>query len=75
MHFVLQDHDAKILSATYDKRVTGVKLDCLAVSRKAGHQIGSSSNRHRPSRELVERFEDHIIGKHIEIVIAVNKLA
>src|SRR5216684_1536986 len=41
----------------HNKRVAGVKLDRLAVSREASHQIGSSSNRQRPTRKTISELK------------------
>ena len=42
---------ASILSAMYNKCIAGVKFDWIAISGEAGHQIGPSSNRYRPTRD------------------------
>ena len=38
VHVVLKDHDATVLTAVHNKRVAGVQLDRLAVSREVRHQ-------------------------------------
>src|SRR5260370_44200 len=73
VHFVLENHDATIPGAVHNKCVAGVKLDRLAVSREACHQIGASSYRRRPAGKVIARFEECVFGKGIEIVFAVNK--
>src|SRR5580704_3935068 len=75
VHFVLDDHDATILRAMHNKRVAGVKLDRLAVSREASHQIGSSSNRQRPAGKAISELEECVFGNRVEIVIAINESA
>src|ERR1700732_3751298 len=75
VHFVLDDHDATILRAMHNKRVAGVKLDRLAVSREAGHQIGSSSNRQRPTGKVISELEECVFGNRVEKVIAINESA
>ena len=57
----------------HNQCVAGVKLDGLAVSREAGHQVGSPSNRHRPTREVVAGLEYCIIGERVEVVFAINQ--
>ena len=52
VHFVFEDHDATILRTMHNKRVAGVKLDRLAVTREPSHQIGSPSNRQRPTGKV-----------------------
>jgi hypothetical protein len=71
-YFVFEDHDAIILAAMRDKCVAGVKLDRLAVSAEACYQIGSTSNRQRPTGEAIAGFEDCVFGKRIEIMIAID---
>ena len=68
VHFVFEDHDATILRTVHNKRVAGVKLDRLAVSREASHQIGSSSNRQRPTRKTLSELEEGIFANRIEIM-------
>src|ERR1700674_3638297 len=72
-HVVLKDHDATILRVVHNKCVAGVKLDRLAVSREASHQIGASSNRDRPAGQVMTRLEDCVFGKRVEIVFAINE--
>ena len=50
-----------------------MKFDRLAVSGEAGHQIGSSSNRYRPTREVVAGLEDYTIGDRIETMFPINQ--
>src|SRR5437667_4336571 len=73
VHFVLENHDATIPGAVHNKCVAGVKLDRLAVSGEACHQIGASSYRRRPAGKVIARFEECVFGKRVEIVFAVNK--
>src|SRR5580700_1174002 len=75
VHFVLEDHDATILRAMHNKCVAGVKLDRLAVSRVASHQIGSSSNRQRPTGKVISELEECVFGNRVEIIIAINESA
>src|SRR6266852_989199 len=75
VHFVFEDHDATILRTMHNKRVAGVKLDRLAVSGEASHQIGSSSNRQRPTGEVIAELEECVFGNRIEIMIAIDKSA
>jgi hypothetical protein len=80
VHFVFEDHDAAILarahnSGVHNERVAGVKADGFAVSGKAGDQICASSNDERPARELITGLEDGIVGKRVEIMIAIDKSA
>jgi hypothetical protein len=72
VHVVLKDHDATILRAVHNKCVAGVKLDRLAVSGEASHQIGASSNRRRPAGKAIARFEECVFGKRVEIVFAIR---
>src|SRR5712691_36378 len=73
VHFVFENHDATIPGAVHHKCVAGVKLDRLAVSGEACHQIGASSYRRRPAGKGIARFEECVFGKTVEIVFAVNK--
>src|SRR5260370_41936345 len=75
VHFVFEDHDATILRAMHHKCVAGVKLDGLAVSREASHQIGSSSNRQRPTRKVISELEKCVFGNRVEIMVAINESA
>jgi hypothetical protein len=75
VHFVLENRDATIPGAVHNKCVAGVKLDRLAVSRKACHQIGASSYHQRPAGKVIARFEECVFGKRVKIVFAVNKSA
>src|ERR1700694_2886349 len=73
VHFVFEDHDATILRTMHNKRAAGVKLDRLAVSREASHQIGSSSNRQRPTRKTMSELEECVFGNRVEIKVATNE--
>ena len=73
VHFVLEDHDATVLTEVHNKCIAGVKLDRLAVSGEASHQIGASSNRRGPAGEVIARFEDRVFGKRVEIVFAIDE--
>jgi hypothetical protein len=75
VHFVLENHDATIPGAVHNKCVAGVKLDRLAVSGEACHQIGASSYRQRPAGKVIARFEECVFSKRVKIVFAVNKSA
>src|ERR1700747_1854589 len=72
MHFVLKDDDATILRAMHNKCVAGVKLDRLAVSREASHQIGSSSNRQRPTGKVISELEKSVFGNRVEKGVAAH---
>src|SRR5260370_39154279 len=72
VHFVLQDHDATILRAMHNKCVTGVKLDRLAVSREASHQIGSSSNRPGPTGKGISELQACVLSNRVGIMVASN---
>src|ERR1700676_2138486 len=73
VHFVLENHDAAISGSMHNKCVAGMKLNRLAVSSEAGHQIGAPSYCQRPPRKLIARFEECVFGERVEIVFAVNK--
>src|ERR1700674_4664649 len=75
VHFIFEDHDATIPRAVHNKCVAGVKLDRLAVSGEASHQIGSTSNCQRPTRKVITGLEDCVFSKRIEIMIAINESA
>src|SRR5580658_5176931 len=75
VHFVFEDHYATILRAMYNKCVAGVKLDRLAVSREASHQVGSSSNRRRPTGKAISELEECVFGDCVEIMFAINESA
>src|ERR1700757_769464 len=75
VHFVFEDHDATILRTMHNKRVAGVKLDRFSVSREASHQIGSSSNRQRPTRETIAELEACVFGNRVEIVVTIYESA
>src|ERR1700730_16718710 len=75
VHFIFEDHDATVLRAVHNKRIARVKLDRLAVSGEASDQIGSTSNCHRPTREVIAELEECVFGNRIEIMIAINKSA
>src|SRR5260370_40663437 len=68
VHFVFEDHDTTILRTMHNKRVAGVKLDRLAVSREASHQIGSYSNRQRPTPKTISELEEYVLGTPGEII-------
>src|SRR5580700_419475 len=75
VHFVFEDHDATILRTMHNKRVAGVKLDRLAVSREASHQICSPSNRQWPTGKVISELEECVFGNRVEIMVAINKSA
>src|SRR5260370_22291162 len=75
VHFVFEDHDTTILRTMHNKRVAGVKLDRLAVSREASHQIGSSPNPPPPTRQPISELEECGLGNRFPIIVAVNKSA
>jgi hypothetical protein len=60
VHFILDD--PTVLRAVHNKCVAGVKLDRLAVSGEASHQIGSSLNRQRPTGEVIAELEECVFG-------------
>src|ERR1700682_6793589 len=71
VHLVLENHDATIPRAVHNKRVAGVKLDRLAVSREASYQIGSPSNRQRATGEGILGLEKSIFGNRCEIIVGI----
>src|SRR5947207_14639996 len=73
VHVVFEDDDATILRAMHHKRIAGAKLDRLAVSREASHQIGSSSNRERPTGKVIAELEKCVFGNRVEIMVAINE--
>src|SRR5882762_4417304 len=73
VHFVFEDHDATILRAMHNKCVAGVKLDRLAVSREASHQIVSSSNRQRPTGKVISEPQECVFGNRVEIMVTINE--
>src|ERR1700676_3632803 len=75
VHFVFENHDATIPRAVHNKCVAGMKLDRLAVSGEASHQIGSTSNCQRPTGEVIAGLEECVFGKRIEIMIPINESA
>src|ERR1700676_3212917 len=75
VHFVFEDHHATVLRTMHNKRVAGVKLDRLAVSREASHQVGSSSDRQRPTRKTISELEESVFANRVEIVVAITKSA
>jgi hypothetical protein len=72
MNFAFEYHDATIFAAVHNQCVAGVKLDRLAIPGEASDQIGSSSNRDRPIREVVAGLEHRFFGKRFEIMLAIN---
>ena len=75
VYFVFKDHDAGVLTAVYDESVTGVNADGFAISGEAGDEIGASSNDERPAREVITGLEDCIVGKRVEIMLAIDEPA
>src|SRR6202521_4237737 len=75
VHLVLENHDATIPRAVHNKCVAGVKLDRLAVSGEASHQIGSTSNCQRPTGEVIAGLDECVFGNRIEIMIAIDESA
>src|ERR1700728_4763424 len=73
MHFIFEDHDARVLGAMDDERVAGVKADRLAIAREAGHQIGSALDLRRPAREAIAGLEDCIFSKRIKKMFPVDQ--
>ena len=73
VHFVLEDHDTTVLRAVHTKCIAGVKLDRLAVSGEASHQIGSTSNCQRPTGELKAGLKEYVFGERIEVMIAIDE--
>src|SRR6516162_118694 len=73
VHFVLENHDPTIPRAMHHQCVSGVKLDCLAISGQACHQIGASPYCWRPAGKVIARFEEYVFSKGVEILLAVNK--
>ena len=64
--FVFLNQDATIPRVVHNKCVARVKLDRLAVSGEASHQIGASSNRRRLAGQVIARFEDYDFSKRVE---------
>jgi hypothetical protein len=57
----------------HDKPVAAMKLDdAVAVTGEGGHEIGAATNRLRPTGKVVARLVNRIIGKGVEVVLAVN---
>src|ERR1700751_6173831 len=75
MYLVLEDYDAAVLRMVDDKRAASVKMDRLTVHGEAGHEIGPSSNQRSPSGKVIAGLKCCVLGKRIEIVIAVNESA
>src|ERR1700751_5026721 len=75
VHFVFEDDDATVLTTMHQKRVAGVKLDGLAVSREASQQIGSPSNRQRPTGKVISELEKCVFGNRVEKMVAINESA
>src|ERR1700721_4384155 len=75
VHFVFEDHYATILRAMHNKCVAGVKLDRLAVSREASHQVGSSSNRQRPTGKAISELEECVFCDCVEIMVTIDEPA
>jgi hypothetical protein len=80
VYFVFEDYDASILtgvrnSGMHNEPVAGMNVNGFAVSREAGDQISASSNNERPAREVITGLEDCIVGKRVEIVLAIDKSA
>src|SRR5258707_2395603 len=73
VHFVFEDHDTTILRTMHNKRVAGVKLDCLAVSREASHQIGSASNCQRPTPKTKSEPHECAFGNRVALTVRTNK--
>ena len=61
MHFVFEDHDATILRAMHHKRIAGVKLDRLAVSREASCRANARIPR---KKDRIVRREDGHAFRH-----------
>lgn len=59
----------------HNQRVTGVKLDVVAISGVQRHQVSAPSDRQRPTGKVVAELKDCILGNRIEVVIAVNEFA
>jgi hypothetical protein len=75
VYFVFEDHDTGILTAVHNERVTGVNVDGLAVSGETGDQVIAASNDEGPAREVITGLEDRIVGKRVEIMLAVDRAA
>src|SRR5579862_9542533 len=75
VHFVFEDDDATVLRTMHNKRVARVKIDCLAVSREAIHQIGSPSNRQRPTGKVISELEKCVFANRVEKMVAINESA
>lgn len=67
--------DEAILTAVHNERVAGVNADGFAVSGEASDEIGASSNDEWPAREVITGLEDCILGKRVEIMLAIDKPA
>jgi hypothetical protein len=52
-----------------------VNADGFAVSRETGDQVIAASNDERPAREVITGLENCIVGKRVEIMLAVDKPA
>src|ERR1700722_16793495 len=90
VHFVFENHNAAILMGARKTRVrntgvlnswvqhecvAGVKANTLAISGKARDQICASSNNERPTWKLITGLEDCIVGKRVEIMLAIDESA
>jgi hypothetical protein len=72
VYFVFEDDDASISCRVDDKTVAPVKPDALPISGEGGHQVRAAANRLRPTGKGVPGLENDIIGKGVEVVLAVN---
>src|SRR5580658_3107786 len=73
MHFIFEDHDATFRGAMNDQCIARMKLDRLPVSRETGHQISSTSNRHRPTGEVIAGLEDCPLCESVEVMFGINQ--
>jgi hypothetical protein len=56
-----------------DKMIHGMNFDVGAISTETLHQVGSTLDVSRPSREVVEDLIDDVVCDAIKEVVAVNE--
>src|SRR6202795_2855180 len=73
MDIVFDDDNARVLRSVYDKRVSAVEDNVVAVARIERHQGVTTTNGLGPSGEMISKFELCIVGDGVEIVVAVHQ--
>ena len=75
MDFIFDDHDPAAVCFMGNQLIGGLQLDVVAIASESRHQVGASLDNARPAGKVVQNLVDHVVGRDIEEVLAINKVS